>query len=66
MSSTLTLPWVLPMYHRMEKDLRAAINNPGYSAQMKYAAQLGLDKLDHYHKLAKGNQFYVVATGALL
>ncbi|KAE9399170.1 hypothetical protein BT96DRAFT_745905, partial [Gymnopus androsaceus JB14] len=61
-TDTPTLPWVLPMYCRMEKHL-TTVANSDLPCSFHEAARAGLAKLDTYHKLAKGNQFCVVATG---
>ncbi|THU91230.1 hypothetical protein K435DRAFT_674539, partial [Dendrothele bispora CBS 962.96] len=61
-----TLPYVLPMYRVMEKELKVACANENFPEVFKFAARAGLvrlDKLMSYHNKAKNNQFYVVATG---
>ncbi|KAF5365434.1 hypothetical protein D9758_010856 [Tetrapyrgos nigripes] len=60
-ADTPTLPYVLPMYRKMEQKLMHVKNDP-VLASFSEAIDAGIRKLDKYHQLAKSNQFYVVAT----
>ncbi|KAF5372244.1 hypothetical protein D9758_004983 [Tetrapyrgos nigripes] len=61
-SHTPTLPFVLPMYRHMANELHLCSNDSSFPATMCGAMHEGIKKLDKYHKLAKENHFYVLAT----
>jgi hypothetical protein len=60
-----TLPFVLPMYRKMTNKLNSLKSDPKLPASFGPAIEAGIEKLDKYYKLARSNQFYVVATGEL-
>jgi len=60
MSSTPTLPWVLPMYEYMRRHLQSYstdLHNP-----LRTTADAGLIKLNKYYFKARECQFNVIAT----
>ncbi|KAJ7660882.1 hypothetical protein DFH06DRAFT_988730, partial [Mycena polygramma] len=57
-----TLPWVLPMYEHMLKELTAHRDDVTLLSPLRTAASAGLEKLNQYYEKAKGCQFNVVAT----
>ncbi|KAJ7178861.1 hypothetical protein C8R43DRAFT_871631 [Mycena crocata] len=61
-AKTPTLPWVLPMYEHMLKNLKAHRDDDLLLASLRTAASAGLEKLETYYQKAKGCQFNVVAT----
>ncbi|KAJ7150500.1 hypothetical protein C8R43DRAFT_887357, partial [Mycena crocata] len=61
-AQTPTLPWVLPMYEHMLKNLKAHRDDHSLLESLRTAASAGLEKLETYYQKAKGCQFNVVAT----
>ncbi|KAJ6558727.1 hypothetical protein B0H10DRAFT_1894392, partial [Mycena sp. CBHHK59/15] len=60
-STTLTLPWVLPMYEKMLKHLRSCSNNESLLISLRTAAEAGLGKLNTYYFKARECQLNVIA-----
>ncbi|KDR65759.1 hypothetical protein GALMADRAFT_1362644 [Galerina marginata CBS 339.88] len=61
-STTPTLPWVLPMYEHMDRHLQKHIQDPNQLPALRAAAMSGLQKLNHYHSMARECQYNVIAT----
>lgn len=57
------LPWVLPAYENMRKELLAIIEAKETLSSLRRGAQAGLSKLDVYYEKAKHNQFYTLGVG---
>ena len=65
-SRTPTLPYVLPMYEHMFKNLDAYARDEKISPDLRNAAAAGLRKLNEYYNLAQASQFTLLATSTLL
>ncbi|KAJ7156332.1 hypothetical protein C8R46DRAFT_909917 [Mycena filopes] len=61
-SKAPTLPWVLPMYEHMLKNLKMHRDDATQLPSLRAAATAGLEKLETYYEKAKGCQFNVIAT----
>ncbi|KAG2362383.1 hypothetical protein BDR07DRAFT_1284816, partial [Suillus spraguei] len=61
-SNTPTLPWAIPMYHRMETALQSAALDRGISQKLQQACAVGLRKLRHYFGMARHNHLNTLAT----
>ena len=60
----LTIPWVLPLYVKMEGHLRATINNRlSVHIRIQQGAETALVKLLKYKNFVDTNQFYMLGTG---
>jgi hypothetical protein len=61
-----TIPFVLPLYHKMEKHLEAISTDLGVTFKVQYAVEKGLEKLRKYSVPAKVHYSYILATGMFL
>jgi len=58
-----TIPFVLPLYQKMEKHLEAVSISSGHSLKIQHAAEQGLEKLRKYSTPAKLHHYYILGTG---
>jgi hypothetical protein len=58
---TPTIPFVLPLYHKMEKHLEAVANSRS-SFTILNAVERGLEKLRKYSILAKKHHHNIIGT----
>ena len=66
-ASQPTIPWVLPLYVKMERHLRATINNrTSVHIRIRQGAETVLVKLLKYKKFTDTNQFYTLGTGSYI
>ncbi|KAJ3914886.1 hypothetical protein F5877DRAFT_49611, partial [Lentinula edodes] len=63
-TSQPTIPFVLPAYHQLDTHLEAKSTETSLPKILTNAASVGLEKLRKYKRLADGNRFYVLGTGA--
>lgn len=61
-SSVPTLPWVLPLYHMIRKELLEASENMDLPNSIREGALAAIVKLDKYFVKAKDNQYVKLAT----
>ena len=64
-SGTPTLPFVIPMYHYMQVELKKRAGDNLLLPSLRNAAAAGLAKLEEYYQHAKASQYTVLATGTL-
>ena len=62
-SGTPTLPFILPMYEHMRRQLKKHADDSALSPHIRNAVVAGLFKLDEYYAYAKDSQFTILATG---
>ena len=65
-SKVPTIPFVLPLYHKMEKHLKVVSTSCEHSYKTQHAAEQGLAKLRKYAIPAKLRHSYIVGTGKSL
>lgn len=58
-----TIPFVLPLYQKMEKHLEAVAVSLEHSFKIQHAAEKGLVKLRKYSTPAKQHHSYILGTG---
>ena len=58
-----TIPFVLPLYQKMEKHLESVANSCEYSFRIQRVAERGLEKLHKYLEPAKLHHSYIIGTG---
>lgn len=61
-----TIPFVLPLYHKMEQHLEAVSTYPGVTFKVQQAVNKGLEKLRKYSIPAKAHHSYILGTGTFL
>ena len=64
-SKVPTIPFVLPLYQKMEKHLEAVSISWEHSFKIQRAARQGLTKLSKYFTPAKLQHSYIIGTGKL-
>jgi hypothetical protein len=64
-SNVPTIPFVLPLYQKMEKHLEAVLISLEHSLKIQYAAEQGLAKLRKYSAPAKLHHSYILGTSKL-
>jgi hypothetical protein len=64
-SSQPTIPFVLPLYEKMNAHILTAINNKNNHLKIRQGARSAQEKLLKYKGKAETNQFYTIATGTL-
>jgi hypothetical protein len=57
-----TIPFVLPLYHKMEQHLEAVSRDSGLTFKLQYAVDKGLEKLRKYSVPAKVHHSYILGT----
>jgi len=65
-SNVPTIPFVLPLYHKMEQHLTAVSTSWDKSFKIQHAAEKGLVKLRKYSVPAKGHHSYIIGTSELI
>jgi hypothetical protein len=60
-----TIPFVLPLYHKMEKHLKEVSVSLSHSYAVQRAAEQGLSKLKKYSIPARLHHSYVIGTSKL-
>ena len=61
-NKVLTIPFVLPLYHKMEQHLKAISTDPGVTFKVQHAVNKGLEKLRKYSIPAKVHHSYILGT----
>ncbi|KAJ7604918.1 hypothetical protein FB45DRAFT_1069775 [Roridomyces roridus] len=61
-AGTPTLPWVIPMYERMLRELKSNHDDSNLPDALRVAVVAGLEKLETYYARALGCQFNIIAT----
>jgi len=61
-----TILFVLPLYLRMQEALEKAAHAPSVPPGLRVAVLAGKQKLEKYHSIARGNQFYRLGTSTWL
>jgi hypothetical protein len=64
-SKVPTIPFMLPLYQKMEKHLEAVSISWEHSFKIQHAARQGLTKLKKYSTPAKLHHSYILGTGKL-
>ncbi len=62
-SKSPTIPFVLPLYYKMQQHLQAVVDSPHYSFTLQSAAEKGLEKLEKYFSIAREHHAYILGTG---
>jgi hypothetical protein len=62
-STIPTIPFVLPLYHKMENHLEMVSTSWEHSFKIQHAAEQGLQKLGKYSSVAKTHHSYILGTG---
>jgi hypothetical protein len=57
-----TIPFVLPLYHKMEQHLEAISTDPDITFSVRHAVGKGLEKLRKYSVPAKLHHSYILGT----
>ena len=65
-ANTPTLPWVLPMYEYMRKELDTHATNPCLPTNIREAIAAGISKLMEYYSLANKCQTNTLATSMFI
>ena len=61
-NKVLTIPFVLPLYHKMERHFEAISTDPSVTFKVQHAINEGLKKLRNYSVPAKVYHSYIVGT----
>ncbi|TRM56363.1 hypothetical protein BD626DRAFT_414065 [Schizophyllum amplum] len=61
-ASTPTLPWTIPMYEHMRKNLEEHINDTSLDESLREACAAGHQKLMEYYTIVKKSQHTILAT----
>lgn len=58
-----TIPFVLPLYEKMNMHILTTVNNKNAHLKIRQSARSAQEKLLKYKVKADTNQFYTIATG---